>query len=375
MARGKALAALALLAGATLALAGGGQQGESAADLLRKSMGRRFPVNVVAVILQRDPAAEGTYQRVKVARAKDGKARHTVLQPLRMAGVEQVDDGELLRVYLPDRRSVIVQDSPQKESAEPEERIAQAKRNYVFSVGGKERIAGRTAVRVVAEPKADDMAIRRYYLDEKSGYPLRLEVVGDRGELKVIFDTVAIEFPDRLNRDVFAMNALPGTETIRYTRPKTLSSRAQAQAVVGFRPILPERIPYGFNVQEMQYNPGPGWKSVVIRLTDGLVRATVYQWKPNGKKIESVEDSSAIEVNGIRLMIVSDLPAPVRMRILQSFVGQAKSEGGPQAIRLIGALTPAVPCALRALELAGAVRTFADLDHRVVPIADPIELR
>jgi hypothetical protein len=348
---------------ATAALAGGGQDAR-AIDLLQKSMGREFPVNVIAVIMQRDPVGDGTYQRVKVTRARDGRMRHTILQPLRMAGVESVDDGMKMKVYLPDKRALIVQDSGHSVKADTDARLSLAKKNYQFSIDGRERIAGRTTLRIVADPKDPDMAMRRYYLEEKSGYPLKMEVVGERGEPKVVFDTIAIDFPTQLTGNVFRMKPLPGTNTINYTRPQTLSSAGQAQSIVGFRPVLPDKLPMGFKVQEMQYNGGDEWKSVVIRLSDGLVRATVYQWKANGKKIEAIEDSTLMEVNGLKLLLVSDLPPHVRSRLLQSFVGQAKADSSPRAMRLIGMLSPTVPGLVNRSELLTTIWTFAQLDSR-----------
>lgn len=345
------------------AFAGGGQD-PKAADLLQKSMGREFPVNVIAVIMQRDPAGDGTYQRVKVTRARDGRSRHSIIAPLRMAGVESVDDGDKMRVYLPDKRALIVQDSGHLADSDPEVRIGWAKKNYQFSIDGREKIAGRMSLRVVADPKDPDMSIRRYYLDEKSGYPLKMEVVGEAGEPKVVFDTIAIDFPDSLSGNVFRMKPLPGTNTINYTRPQTLASPGKAQAVVGFRPVLPDRLPMGFRVQEMQYNGGDEWKSVVIRLSDGLVRATVFQWRPNGKKIEAIEDSTLADINGLKVLIVSDLPPHVRKRLLDSFTSQAKTEAAPRAQRLIGMLVPTVPGLANRQELLTAIWTFAQLDSR-----------
>lgn len=348
-------AAGALLVAASLALAGGQDRGS---ELLRKSMGRKFQVNIVAVIMQRDPGGDGTYQRVKVSRAKDGKVRHTILQPLRMAGIESVDDGEQMRVYLPDKRSMIVQDSPMLLETDLEERLDLAKQNYDLSVVAGKQIAGRSTVCVVANPKATGLGTRRYSLDEKTGYPLRLQVDMGKGETRTIFDTVAIDFPTRLSSEVFEVNPLPGTDTIRYTRPQTLTSRAHAERAVGFRPVLPTRFPMGFRMQEMQVNQGGEWKSVVVRLTDGLVRATVYQWKPDGGEVESVEESSCLDVNGIRLLLVSDLPAEVRVRLLNAFVAQSKQTEYPQALRIIGLLDRRG----NRMEPRDIVRTFGPLD-------------
>ena len=355
----KWLTASLLLAVSSLSFAGGGQ--DKASDLLLRSMGRRFSTNIVAVILQRDPGGDSTYQRVKVTRARDGRVRHTILQPLRMSGIETVDDGEQMRVCLPDKRSMIVQDSAQLQDSDIQERMDLAKLNYELSVVSGKRIAGRSTVCVVATPKATGMAQRRYSLDEKTGYPLRLQVETTPSDTKLIFDTVAIEFPKELPDEVFEIAPLPGTKTIRYSRPKTLTSRAHAEREVGFRPVLPTRFPLGFRIQEMQVNQGEEWKSVVVRLSDGLVRATVYQWKPDGKEVESVEESSSVDINGVRLLLVSDLPAEIRMKLLGAFISQARQAEYPQAINIIGLIDRRA----KALEPRDIVRSLGPIDSAV----------
>ena len=46
---------------------------------------------------------DGLSQLIRVERDKSGKTRHSVLQPLRLAGTESVDDGNRNYVYWPDR--------------------------------------------------------------------------------------------------------------------------------------------------------------------------------------------------------------------------------------------------------------------------------
>jgi hypothetical protein len=58
-----------------------------------------------------------------------------------------------------------------------------------------------------------------------------------------------------------------------------------------------------------------------MRLTDGLVRATVYQWqsKPGSRDPHSIENSSVIDTGSLKIMLVTDLPASVRRKILDAF--------------------------------------------------------
>jgi hypothetical protein len=322
MARARLFAGVGLLLFALGAHAG---EEENPASLLRKSMGRRFSVNILAVIRQRDPGGNGSYQRIKVSRSSDGRIRQTILQPLRMAGIDRVDDGDTIRVYLPDKKSLIIQDSVQASPKDVDERMRLAKRNYDFAWGESCTIAGRKSLCVVVKPRHGGMTARRYYLDEHNGYPLRLEVLSGPQSDHLVFDTLAVEYPKKLASAVFDLDPLPGTLTYRYSRPKTLKSD-NAEKLLGFQPILPGRLPLGFELQEMQINENKDWKSAAVRLTDGIVRATVYQWRPNGQPVESVEESSSLDVGGIRLLLVSDLPAAVRMRLLQAFVPRAEVE-------------------------------------------------
>lgn len=350
----------ALIAGIVPVSDAAGIQGEKAADLLLKSMQRSFPVNISAVIVQRDPSGDGSYQRVKVVRSKDGRVRHTVLQPLRLQGIESIDDGEMMRIYLPDNKALILQESPQKASNDAESRLALAKQNYAFSIGDRPRIAGRQTICVVATPKVADLGVRRYYLDADTQYPLRMELIDPSGKSVPIVDTKDVQYPPKVDAAVFEMRALPGVEKLNYTRPKSLG-KSQAQETLGFIPSLPSNLPMGFRVQEIQYNASPKWKSAVVRLSDGLARATVYQWKPNGTEIESIEDSTTVDHNGIRLMLVSDMPAQVRLRLLRAFIQQANAEDPPRALRFIGMMGPR-PGLSASAELMAVLWAFAQVD-------------
>ncbi|AIE84944.1 hypothetical protein OP10G_1576 [Fimbriimonas ginsengisoli Gsoil 348] len=289
-------------------------------------------VNVVSITLQRDPRGEGQFQEIKLVRSKAGKQRWVVTKPLRFAGRECVDDGERQLMYFPDRRQLTDQQSAAKAPCDAPEKIALAKRNYTFQIASRETIAGRNTVCVTAIPRNPDLLVRNYFIDEEAAYPLRVETVGTDGRANVMFDTKFIEYPAKLPNSVFKLSAVLGNvHKITYNPPETMS-RIKARAMVGFVPLIPNGLPMGFKVQELQYNPGSEWKSVMVRLTDGLARATVYQWK--GQDIE-FPDSTPGEYNGIKLLIVSDLGPKVRQKLLQTFVSQATSDEA-KALRIYG---------------------------------------
>lgn len=295
------------------------------AQALLRSMRPTFSTNITAVVVQRDPSSDGAFQIVRVERDRLGHTRYTVLQPLRMQGVESVDDGTKVRMYFPDQNLIIDQDSPQRSPGDAAWRIGLAQRNYTLRYGPPTRVAGRSCLTIVATPKYGQMDVRRYYVDEETFYPLRIESEGDSGRTLYI-DTKDILYPAKLPRDRFRLDPMGSPQVLRYHRPDSLTTHTAALKM-GFTPIVPQTIPLGFRVQEMQLSETGNWRSVAVRITDGLVRATVYQWQAAGSRfdVKSIENSTPAERNGIRLLLVSDLDARLRQALLDAFVGRSSA--------------------------------------------------
>jgi hypothetical protein len=341
----KKLIGLTTLAALTpFSLAGG--QALSPREALLRSMQRVFPVNVAAIIVQRDPANEGTYQTVRVERDRGGRVHHTILQPLRLAGVESVDDGERSKIYFPDRNLLIDQDSPQQSPCDADWRINLASQNYSFKFGEPVRIAGRNTLCVTAVPRNSAMDVRRYYIDERTYYPLRLESVADNGARTVFYDTKDIRYLASIGASRFKLQPVGTPQTLVYSKPPTLNSRS-AYTKMGFQPLMPVNMPMGFRLQEMQLSEAGRWKSVALRISDGLVRATVYQWLARGSNfnVKSIENSTPAEYRGVRLLLVSDLSPRLREQLLSAFIERAEAQ--PQVLlRIAQTQSPTDPLGL-----------------------------
>ncbi len=293
--------------------------GEDADAWLLKSMRRSFPTHVIAVIIQRDPSAEDQHQTVRVERSKDGKVHHVVLQPLRRQGTESVDDGKRLRVYLPDQNVMIDQASPHLQEDDAETRWKLAKKNYELKFGQGMKIAGRDTHCIVASPHDERMDTRRYYVDRKTGYPLRMETISEDSSRKIIYDTREIQFPSEIDSERFEMNPVGGARVLSYDPPQSLKA-ADAKRKLGFAPILPPNLPMGFKVQDMQLTTSDRWRALAVRISDGLVKATVYQWlSADNVKIRSVEMGTAGTVGDVRLMVVSEMNSDIRRDLLRAF--------------------------------------------------------
>ncbi|MDX2065745.1 MAG: sigma-E factor regulatory protein RseB domain-containing protein [Fimbriimonadaceae bacterium] len=294
---------------------GGSDRAES---LLLKSMRRELSVNVIAVLVQRDPFAEGSFQTVRIERNRQGWNHYTVLEPLRMQGMEAVDDGSRLKLYFPDRNLMIDQDSPLLLPDDAEWRMALAKKNYEIRFTRPTKVAGRETKCIRATPHDARVAERRYYIDAKTGYPLRLEILeGDQRRIQ--FDTREIQFPESIDTNRFKMSPVGTARKMVYRRPQNLTEN-EAKGKVGFHPIVPGTFPMGFQMQEMQMTSGDSWRALVMRLTDGLVKVTVYQWRGSGPaRVRAMDSSTAGDAGETKLLVVSDLPPSVRKEFLEAF--------------------------------------------------------
>lgn len=298
--------------------------------MLSRSMRGEFHVNVVAMIVQRDHRGLNQFERVKVSRSKSGMQHWIVVQPLSLAGIEANDDGKRWQTYLPDERLLTDQASPSREGDDLASQIGLARKNYNFELSPHSDIAGRNTVCVTATPHFPVLETRRYCLDKETAYPLRLESVRPSGEVTLAYDTKDIQFPARISPSVFVMNPLPGVRKQVYDRPRNLS-RHEAERIFGFAPIVPRTLPFGFKVLELQDSRSSDWKSVVLRISDGLVRANVYQYLPDGKPKRPMADATPGDFHGILLMIVSDSLGPeLRKQLLDSVISQAEAEGAKE---------------------------------------------
>lgn len=318
------------------AIAAAGGQSQNARDVLLACMQNGNKVNVSAVILQRDPGVDGGFQRVQMQRSRDGKSKHTILQPLRLQGTQSVDDGATMMVYLPNDRVVMKRESSGNTNSDIVQRMDLAAKNYTFRFETKTRVADRVALCVVATPVNKGLDVRRFYIDEEELFPLKLETQ-QKGVTRTLYETKYIEYPKSVPDSVFRVNVTKDAREYRYARPQNCRNKDEAASLVGFLPLVPRLLPFGFQMQDVQVESSSSTKKVMLQLTDGLARATIFQWKNDGneRKMKTTEDFSVGERNGIRVMVVSDLEEEIRLKLLNAFIKQMTSIPEP-SYHLIG---------------------------------------
>lgn len=268
--------------------------------------------------------------RVRRDQASNGANKITVLSPLSKQGHTIVDDGRQWTSYDPDRELVVVQESPiaRVSKEEIEKRFEILKRNYTLTNEGVDRIAGRIAVRIALQPKADELVFsRRYWIDVDKFVLLRVEWTDPSGKSQVVSDTLSISFPESISEETFKPKFLGRPETVRVQAPTRVDSIAALSREVGFQVITPDRMPAGLTFTGADVIKGRRVTMAALRYTDGATNVTIYQtsvgkeppWRvpPGGK---------SIKVGSVYIAVDGDLPDVGRDAVFKALAA-ASNEG------------------------------------------------
>lgn len=310
-------------AGFAVAAAHNGFQSK-AKDVLFRCIERANAVALSAIVVQKGSPSCPTMQ-VKIEQDKAGRRKTTILQPLSNLGIMSEDDGKVIRNYYPDENRIVEQPSPRLYRDDTEERMELAEKNYRFSLERNGEIAGRPTWVVTATPRSSELPSRKYSIDLKEDVLLRLETVDPGGRKTTHLDTLAIRYPESNNSLAFNLKSPIGqVRIINVAGPIRIENAGFAKARVGFEPVMPKDLPFGFIVREPQLTGDDEVRFVAVRITDGLVTATVYQWRsalgdPFGKDTNGLSRT----INGVRIRMVGDLPDAVNGRILDLFAKEA----------------------------------------------------
>lgn len=294
--------------------------------LLREALDSTYRINARKIVVLSSDRYEFGSMSVSVLQSRGGEVLTTVVQPLSMQGFKTIDDGKTLKSYCPDLKKVWFQESPRVHQPTADYRLSIAERNYRISHREvDEKISGRAITLVTADARSVEMPTRRYFLDRETRTLLRLETVDEKGRATSLMDTRAIEFLATVQRSQF--NALPTNIKPEPMETPLRTSPGKAAVEVNFRPILPSRLPLGFEIEGVDVLREKGANLVALRITDGLATATVYLWDPR-EDVNVLQSPGMRErtINGMKVRVIGDLPMAAKDRILQGFGSKTMSQ-------------------------------------------------
>lgn len=281
---------------------------------------RRYAIS--AVIIQRMSHVNDAEVEMKMEQDVFGRTQFTIWQPSHMRGLISLDDGINWYTYMPNHKRVIKQESPRVAQGNPAYQIYLADENYTWKMEKGSDIASCPTVVISAIPKAKDLLIRRYYLDSRTSLMLQMETIAPDGKKTVSLETRSVAYLKESPKLPIPGEGDPSITTRTMPTPERVSPPSVAKDKVGFIPIVPDKLPYGFIVKSTEIVGPPNDQFIAIRLTDGLVTETVYQWKDSSSKKRGPFGSKKDTVvsNGIRMRSIGEVPSEPAKKILQSFV-------------------------------------------------------
>ncbi len=331
---------LILLAASMLARAGF-SLGSSPEEILRKTFAdRRDQISVVIQKLRLNSDGPDSIVSQKIETDGRGRQRRTIISPLFMQGTISFDDAKTLTTYDNNSKQIWIQDSPYRFRMAADLRIAMAKKNYSLTMRDNEKLLGRRCYKITAKPESDAMPTRTIWIDSETSTVLKTVLQPQHGEAVTLVETLEAKFPKKLEESI----ATPPEESKKWVikrlkRPQKITDPEKAEKVCGFTPLLPNRLPEGFNVvgaHMYEEEPSP---MIAVRITDGLAVATVYQFEGPSSALGSTGSNMEVRTeDGVRIRIVGELPNSVGRRILSTFqraegrstsrVGEPAAEAG-----------------------------------------------
>lgn len=312
---------------------------QSGIELLKQSFDRRSSVAGSLIQWRTVKSADDLKLMAKVEMDGLGNTRSTILQPLRAQGQVTLDNGTLLAVIQPDQKAFMQMPSLAQKPPALAERLRLIERNYSLSVVKGPEVAGRKTNLIQAKPKSRFLPSRRIFLDARTTYVLRVEMLLER-EVESLLDTVSAEF-SKSPLPELTLEAPSGFSRMVISPSPSFKTVRDAAKKAGLENVMPEQLAMGFAIEKVELSSFVGQKNaIVVRMTDGLLSMTAYQFKDAGKNFSFGENFKGItrRVGEQMFVFTGEAPESVISRMADLCVGRREgllpqSELFPVALR------------------------------------------
>ena len=206
-----------------------------------------------------------------------------------------------------------------------------------------EKIANYEADILTITPKFADRPTKRIFFARKNGVILRVEDLDAEGVLREMFVYTRISFdPETVERkwQVFEKEIKQ-----RPSRSDPISL-TEAEKTLKTKPIQPEYLPPGFQLQEVRSIRSKEKDSILLKYTDGLVTFTLFEkgGKPPRLSDRQRGEESEIELKGkkvykhrfgstdafrwsgakIHFFLIGAIPIPEMQKVVESIIHKTK---------------------------------------------------
>ncbi|MGH8119409.1 MAG: MucB/RseB C-terminal domain-containing protein [Gammaproteobacteria bacterium] len=288
--------------------AAGADTSSQARQLINAMSGAGRQLNYDGIFVYRHGSKLDT---MRIIHKADGGKEQERLVSLTGFAREVVRDSEVVTCYFPDNQAVLVEKSRTKkllstQLPEPIEKIAAY---YDFSVGGKDRVAGRTAWVVNITPKDDYRYGYQLWIDEETKLMLKSELKDDSGwpVEQILFTSIAFlpEIPPELLKPAISGNGYTWYSNSGGSVASDSSDWEVTSLPTGFmltgseKQDAPEN---GTPLEHMIYSDGLAMVSVFIEQVNVLSQPPAQPTKIGGV------NTFARYTNGYQITAVGEVP-------------------------------------------------------------------
>lgn len=214
---------------------------------------------------------------LKIMHGPGDRRRQEVLAPAGMRGEVIVDNGKTRWHLSPRTNQVDIAPSELSYKREASS-VRLLERNFRLKVLRKERVAGRLTHVVDVQPVHPGRPSQRFWMDEETGLPLRVERRSPQGALLSKSEFRKIQVPTKLPADAFEF-ALPARARVSSSVQMiaTGSTLTEIKPPTPFPVKMPTYLPSGFEVVTVHLFENRGIRSIHWRLSDGLDTLSLFQ--------------------------------------------------------------------------------------------------
>lgn len=266
-----------------------------------------------------------TMQSMRIIHRSGGEGERERLVALSGAAREVIRDRERVTCILPDRQSVVVAKSQQRQF--PHSKLFQSgsgfARYYTLRAGPGERIAGRHTQRVTVEPHDRFRYDYRLWMDRDSGLLLKSELVDEHGEIveQLVYTNIAL--PESISDELLEPE-ISGAGYTWYNDEKVDSASPGNMAEPGW---FPTWLPDGFDLHDHARDPILSSRDPVEHLvfSDGLASVSVFieRLDTTSEPLDGLDSMGAVNafgsmVDDLQITVVGEVPAATVERVSAS---------------------------------------------------------
>lgn len=247
-----------------------------------------------------------------IHRVKQGVTKERLLS-LNNSPREIIRDNNVIRCYLPDENSIVVDHRKANDKNFPRilpKNLARLEDSYQFILGSRERIADRIAQKVIIKPSDKFRYGYHLWADVKSGLLLKSDLIGVNGKVLEQFMFTNLE----IGKDIREEDLKPRTSSINLKK-KLKSGNRKPSAKNQWKVSA---LPSGFITTVHMRRMAPMRKDSIEHLviTDGLAAVSIFIEKKNktgdimfGSNSMGAVNAYIKKQNSHQITVVGEVPA------------------------------------------------------------------